>query len=87
MLISVKNIGIVNIIAGKTIVPELIQGEANPTQLAELAEQLLNDPPARDRMKVALSQIRDQLGAPGASERAALLVANLLKPPPPFCDV
>jgi lipid-A-disaccharide synthase len=78
MLIKVKNIGLVNIIAGKTIVPELVQTEANPERLAELADRLLGDQSARDRMKIALSQIKDQLGAPGASERAAHLVANLL---------
>ncbi|MCX5830372.1 MAG: lipid-A-disaccharide synthase [Deltaproteobacteria bacterium] len=78
MLIKVKNIGLVNIIAGKTIVPELVQTEANPERLAELADRLLGDQSARDRMKIALSQIKAQLGAPGASERAAHLVANLL---------
>ena len=78
MFIKVKNIGLVNIIAGKTIVPELIQQEANPQRLAELADQLLGDQNARTRMKIALSKIKDQLGAPGAAERAALLAANLL---------
>jgi lipid-A-disaccharide synthase len=78
MLIKVKNIGLVNIIAGKTIVPELVQTEANPERLAELANSLIADQSARDRMKIALSRIKDQLGAPGASERAAHLVANML---------
>jgi lipid-A-disaccharide synthase len=78
MLIKVKNIGLVNIIAGKTIVPELVQTEANPERLAELANTLIADQSARDRMKIALSRIKDQLGAPGASERAAHLVANML---------
>jgi lipid-A-disaccharide synthase len=78
MLIKVNNIGLVNIIAGKTIVPELIQMDANPQRLAELAVRLLGDQDARVRMKIALSKIKDQLGMPGASERAARLVANLL---------
>ena len=80
MFIKVKNIGLVNIIAGKTIVPELIQKEANPQRLAELANQLLGDQQARSRMKIALSRIKGQLGAPGAAERAAHLAANLLNP-------
>ena len=87
MLIKVKNIGLVNIIAGKTIVPELIQRSANPERLAELADQLLSDQCARTSMKVALDQLKDQLGVPGASERAALLVSNLLKSSPVPCDV
>ncbi len=78
MFIKVKNIGLVNIIAGKTIVPELIQMEANPERLAELADRLLGDQSARARMKIALSKIKDQLGCPGAAERAAHLAANLL---------
>lgn len=78
LFIRVKNIGLVNIIAGKAIVPELIQREANPQLLAELADQLLSDRNARAMMKIALSKIKDQLGAPGAAARAARLVANLL---------
>jgi lipid-A-disaccharide synthase len=80
MFIKVKNIGLVNIIAGKTIVPELIQMEANPERLAELADRLLGDQNAGTRMKIALSRIKDKLGSPGAAERAAHLVANLLNP-------
>jgi lipid-A-disaccharide synthase len=80
LFIKVKNIGLVNIIAGKTIVPELIQNEANPQRLAELADQLLDDLNARARMKLALSRIKSQLGAPGAAERAARLVVNLVSP-------
>lgn len=78
MFIKVKNIGLVNILAGETIVPELIQRSANPEDLALLADSLLFDQSARSKMKIALSQLKDQLGAPGAAERAAHLAANLL---------
>ena len=81
MFIKVQHIGLVNILAGKTIVPELIQGEANAERLAELVDRLLGDQNARARMKIALSKIKAQLGAPGAAERAAQLVTNLLNTP------
>jgi lipid-A-disaccharide synthase len=80
MFIKVKNIGLVNIIAGKTIVPELIQMEANPQRLAELADRLLGDQSAATRMKISLSRIKDKLGSPGAADRAAHLVSNMLNP-------
>lgn len=81
MFIQVKNIGLVNIMAGKTIVPELIQGAANPESLAALATGLLENPGERARMKAALSEIKSRLGAPGAAERAAALVGQLLASP------
>ena len=79
MFICVKNIGLVNIIAGKSIVPELIQSEANPDSIAALAEDLLNNRDKREAMQADLSKIRDKLGTPGAAERAALIVYNMLK--------
>ena len=79
LFIKVKNIGLVNIIAGQTIVPELIQRSANPERLASLAECLLGDEEARSAMKIALSKLRSLLGAPGAADRAAQLAAGLLK--------
>jgi len=79
MFIQVKNIGLVNIMAGTTIVPELIQGTASPERIASLATALLDDPEARTKMKAALSRIKQQLGMPGAAERAARLVGELLK--------
>jgi len=70
---------LVNIIAGKSIVPELIQSEANPDSIAALAEDLLNNRDKREAMQADLSKIRDKLGTPGAAERAALIVYNMLK--------
>lgn len=81
IFIKVKNIGLVNIMAGKTIVPELIQRAANPERIAALATGLLADPQERARMKTDLAKIKDQLGAPGAAERAAALVGKLMANP------
>lgn len=79
MFIQVKNIGLVNIIAGRTIVPELIQANASPGRIAACAADLLENSKARKAMKKDLSRIRELLGSPGAAERAAALVTALLK--------
>jgi lipid-A-disaccharide synthase len=79
VLIHVKHIGLANIIAGKTIVPELIQSEANPAAIATLAGELLKNGEKREAMQEELSKIKDKLGTPGAAERAARLVYDMLK--------
>ncbi len=78
IFIRVRNIGLVNIIAGKTIVPELIQGKANPQRLAELAHDLLFNQAQRKSMEGELGKIREKLGSSGAAERAARLVYDML---------
>ncbi len=78
MIIKVKNIGIVNIIAGKTIVPELIQNEANSQRIAEEALAILNDPQRKQEIIKDLAEIRAKLGNPGAAIRAAKLACDML---------
>ena len=70
-LINVKWIGLVNLVAGRSIVPELIQDEATPERLCQEVLHLLRDPSAYNDMKEGLRQVRQSLGEPGASRRAA----------------
>lgn len=70
-LIRVPWIGLANLVAGRGIVPELIHHEATPERLVQETERLLTDARAYEDMKVALSSVRQALGAPGASRRAA----------------
>jgi lipid-A-disaccharide synthase len=77
-IITVKNIGIVNIIAGKTIVPELIQNEANGRRIADEALAILNDTPKKQEIIKELAEIRAKLGSPGAAIRAAQLAYDML---------
>ena len=72
-------IGLPNILAGKKILPELIQDEATPEAIAALALPMLNDVETRQRIRRDLKEVRDSLGEPGASLRTAQLVLELAR--------
>ncbi len=74
LLIRTKWIGLVNLVAGRTIVPELIQEEANAERLVREVGHLLNDRQAYNQVKDGLREVRHALGEPGASRRAAQVV-------------
>jgi lipid-A-disaccharide synthase len=69
--LRVKWIGLVNLVAGRSIVPELLQDEATGQRLYEEAIRILEDRSAYDEMKRDLAKVRAALGEPGASTRAA----------------
>lgn len=73
-LIRVRWIGLVNLVAERTVVPELIQSDATGQRLYEEARRLLEDRFAYDEMKRGLAKVRAALGEPGASLRAAEVV-------------
>jgi lipid-A-disaccharide synthase len=76
--IRVDHISLVNIIAGRTVVPELIQDNANPERIAvEVRELIVQRGKARE-MKAALAEIRGKLGTPGASQRTARIACDML---------
>ncbi len=70
-LINVPWIGLVNLVAGRSVVPELIQDEATAERLSQEVLHLLRNPLVYDGMKERLRQVRESLGEPGASCRAA----------------
>jgi lipid-A-disaccharide synthase len=74
---TIPHIGLPNILAERTIVPEFIQDAATPEAIAQAALPLLNDVETRHRVKQELRAVRAMLGAPGASERTARLVLDL----------
>ncbi len=73
-LIQIPWIGLVNIIGGRTICKELLQYQATADNLYEETTRLLDDPVAYQEMKVALREVRESLGEPGASRRAAEVI-------------
>ncbi|GJQ19861.1 MAG: lipid-A-disaccharide synthase [Bacteroidia bacterium] len=71
LLVRIKAIGLVNIVAGRKIVPELIQHRATASALARKTLEILNDAAKLGDMKKSLAALRKQLGTEGASARAA----------------
>ncbi len=77
LVTGVNFIGMPNILAGRKIVPELIQGEMNARNLVRAAEPLLN-PAIRAETVAALTALRDKLGAPGAARRVAATALEMI---------
>jgi lipid-A-disaccharide synthase len=78
-LIRVNHIGLVNLVAGKEIAPELIQGDVTPERIAEEVLRILKDSALRQRITEAMAQVRQNLGEPGAAQRAARIVISMLR--------
>jgi lipid-A-disaccharide synthase len=78
-LVRVPHVGLVNLVLGRRAVPELIQADFTPGRVAERALELLASRRDVDRMRADLAGVRPALGRPGASERAAEAVAEVLE--------
>ncbi len=79
LLIRVPFIGLPNLVAGKSVVPELVQFMATPERIANEARCLLESPERRRRMQQQLQEVRDQLGPPGAAARTADAILEMLQ--------
>ena len=69
-LVRVPFLGLVNLLAGKQVVPEFIQN-LNPASIAHQAAAFLQNPKAAKEMKKEFEAVKRQLGGPGASGKAA----------------
>jgi lipid-A-disaccharide synthase len=78
-LVRTPHFAMVNLIAEKRIVPELVQSEFTPERVAHETLQLLQEPNAREAQRRGLEEVRKRLGPPGAVERAADEIASLLQ--------
>ncbi len=77
MLVDIPYIGLVNIVAGKKIVPELIQRRLTVEHVVDATNRILLDPEYEQGMRKELSVIKERLGSPGASQRVAESVLAL----------
>ena len=77
-VVRVPHIGLVNVVAGKRLVPELLQHHATPQALAAEMLSLLRNEERCRTVKEGLRDVREKLGPPGAVERAADVVMELL---------
>src|SRR5271170_238926 len=77
-LVRTKFFSMVNLIAGREVVPELIQKKFTAEAAARELHRLLASPEARAELRTGLAEVRDKLGPPGAVERAADAIAQLL---------
>jgi len=77
--VKVPYIGMVNIVAGKKIIPEFIQFKAGPKKIAGEALKILQNPSLKTQMHDDLAEIKSRLGPIGAAERAARIILSFLQ--------
>lgn len=82
MLVRLPYVSLVNLVLGRKVVPELLQGSANPERIAAEAEHILLEERVRNEMRAGLAELRAKLGEGGASGRAAREVAAVLQEEP-----
>jgi lipid-A-disaccharide synthase len=78
LLVRVNHIGMVNIIAGETVVPELIQGEMTAERILAESRVILEDSELRQRIVRKLEKVREKLGSPGAAGRVAEIALSMM---------
>jgi len=76
-LIKVKNIGMANIILEKNVVPEILQNDVRDTMIFDEAAKILSDNEYNNSIKRELSEVKNIIGNPGASARAAKIIYEL----------
>lgn len=77
-LLKVAHVSLVNLLAKRRVVPELLQGEMTGERIAEEVRRVWNPGAARDEMVAGLEEVRATLGPSGAAERAARAILALL---------
>lgn len=78
LMVRIPDIGLINIVAGSRIVPELRQGGVTPAAIAGRVIRFLRDNAYSDAMKRSLAAAVASLGCPGASERAAAIALEMI---------
>jgi lipid-A-disaccharide synthase len=77
-IINVPYIGLVNLIAGKEVVPELVQNEVTPEIIEKEVIAILGDNPRRELIINDLKMVKHRLGSGGVSERTARIATEMI---------
>lgn len=79
LLVRVKHIGLVNIVAGEGVVPELIQGDVTPERIVAESRRILEHAGIRENIVKKLAEVRDRLGSPGAANQVAEIALSMMQ--------
>lgn len=77
-LVQVHHVALANIIAGETVAPELIQHDVTPERIAQESLNILSDDKRQEWIKERLQDVHEELGSPGASDKAAAIALELM---------
>ena len=77
-VVKIPHIGLVNVVAGREVAQEFVQGAVIPERVADALEPLLSaNDPRRRAMLDSLADVRSRLGTPGAADRVATIASEL----------
>jgi lipid-A-disaccharide synthase len=77
-LVSIRNVALANVVAGKRIVPEYIQNKAVPKDIAGELYDILSTKQRYKFIKNELSSVKEKIGEAGASKRAAQIINEII---------
>jgi lipid-A-disaccharide synthase len=78
VLVRVKHIGMVNIMAGEAVVPELVQADFTVERLVSESRHLLENQDLQNRIIKKLAALKEKFGAPGAARRVADIALSMM---------
>jgi lipid-A-disaccharide synthase len=78
ILVKVRQVGMVNIVVGKAVVPELIQANFTAAGVVRETRNLLENRDQRDKIVRKLVTLREKLGTPGAADRVANIAMTMM---------
>ena len=78
LFVKIPFIGLVNVVAGKKIVPECVQFQATEKNIARTLKDIFADETRTAEIKTELEKVKTTLGSPGASQRAAQKILSFI---------
>lgn len=70
-IVKIPYIGLINLVAGDMVVPEFVQDQCTPENIANHCLKMLSDPTEFEKIRFQLDRVKEKMGGPGASKRAA----------------